>query len=41
LVEELGGKVSGFAIVIELARLDGAEKLRKMGYHVHSLVVYD
>ena len=41
LVEELGGKVSGFAIVIELARLDGAKKLREMGYDVHSLVVYD
>ena len=41
LVEELGGAVSGFAIVIELARLDGARKLREMGYHVSSLVVYD
>lgn len=41
LVEELGGKVSGFAIVIELARLDGAKKLREIGYDVHSLVVYD
>ena len=41
LVEELGGTVSGFAIVIELATLDGAKKLREMGYHVHSLVVYD
>jgi adenine phosphoribosyltransferase len=41
LVEELGGTVSGFAIVIELAKLNGARKLREMGYHVRSLVVYD
>jgi adenine phosphoribosyltransferase len=41
LIEELGGTVSGFAIVIELATLDGAKKLREMGYRVHSLVVYD
>jgi adenine phosphoribosyltransferase len=41
LVEELGGKVAGFAFVIELASLDGAKKLRAKGYQVHSLVVYD
>jgi adenine phosphoribosyltransferase len=41
LVEELGGRVAGFAFVIELASMDGADKLRKMGYQVHSLVVYD
>jgi adenine phosphoribosyltransferase len=41
LVEELGGIVVGFAIVIELGSLNGAEKLRKMGYQVHSLVVYN
>ena len=41
LVEELGGIVSGFAIVIELATLDGAKKLRDMGYQVSSLVVYE
>lgn len=40
LVEELGGKVAGFAIVIELAALVGANKLRKMGYDVYSLAVY-
>lgn len=40
LVEELGGKVIGFAFVIELADLSGANKLRKMGYQVQSLVVY-
>ncbi len=41
LVEELGGKVAGFAFVIELAGLRGAERLRAMGYNVESLVVYD
>jgi len=41
LVEELGGKVAGFAFVIELASLAGAEKLKKLGYMVHSLVTYD
>jgi adenine phosphoribosyltransferase len=41
LVEQLGGIVVGFAFVIELASMDGANKLRKMGYQVHSLVVYD
>ncbi len=41
LVEELGGKVAGFAFVIELAGLKGADRLREMGYKVESLVVYD
>jgi adenine phosphoribosyltransferase len=41
LIEELGGKVVGFAIIIELAGLKGAERLREMGYKVESLVVYD
>jgi adenine phosphoribosyltransferase len=41
LVEELGGKVAGFAFVIELAGLKGADRLRDMGYKVQSLVVYD
>jgi adenine phosphoribosyltransferase len=41
LVEELGGKVAGFAIIIELAGLKGADRLREMGYKVESLVVYD
>jgi adenine phosphoribosyltransferase len=41
LVEELGGKVAGFAFVIELAGLRGADRLRQMGYKVESLVVYD
>jgi adenine phosphoribosyltransferase len=41
LIEELSGKVAGFAFVIELASMNGADKLRKMGYQVHSLMVYD
>jgi adenine phosphoribosyltransferase len=41
LIEELGGKVAGFAFVIELAGLKGADRLREMGYKVESLVVYD
>lgn len=40
LVEELGGRVAGFAFVIELAGLRGADRLREMGYKVHSLVAY-
>lgn len=41
LVEQLGGIVTGFAFVIELLGLGGAEKLRKLGYTAHSLVKYD
>lgn len=41
LVEELGGRVAGFAFVIELAGLRGADRLRKLGYRVQSLVAYD
>lgn len=41
LVEELGGRVAGFAFVIELAGLRGADRLRERGYRVESLVVYD
>lgn len=40
LVEEIGGKVAGFAFIIELADLHGADRLRKMGYKVQSLVTY-
>jgi len=40
LVEELGGKVAGFAFVIELSDLHGADRLRNMGYKVQSLVTY-
>jgi adenine phosphoribosyltransferase len=38
LVEQLGGEVVGLAFVIELAFLNGREKLA--GYDVHSLVQY-
>ena len=41
LVTQLGGRVVGFAFVIELGRLGGAGKIRKLGYEVHSLVVYE
>jgi adenine phosphoribosyltransferase len=40
LIEELGGSVAGFAFIIELADLHGVDRLRKMGYTVHSLVTY-
>jgi adenine phosphoribosyltransferase len=40
LIEEVGGKVVGFAFVIELTDLHGADRLRKMGYKVQSLVTY-
>jgi len=40
LIEELGGKVAGFALVIELTDLKGADRLRKLGYKVHSLVTF-
>jgi adenine phosphoribosyltransferase len=40
LIEKLGGIVTGFAFVIELANLNGANKLRALGYNVQSLVVY-
>jgi adenine phosphoribosyltransferase len=40
LVEGLGGKVAGFAFIIELSDLHGADRLRRMGYKVQSLVTY-
>ncbi|HEY7506162.1 MAG TPA: phosphoribosyltransferase family protein, partial [Nitrososphaera sp.] len=40
LVEEVGGKVAGFAFIIELSDLHGAERLRKLGYKVQALVTY-
>lgn len=39
LVEKLGGKVVGFAFVVELSFLNGRDKLR--GYEVRSLVKYE
>jgi adenine phosphoribosyltransferase len=41
VIEELGGKVAGFAFIIELSDLKGADRLRKMGYTVESLVTFD
>jgi adenine phosphoribosyltransferase len=41
LIKEVGGRVAGFAFVIELGGLKGADRLRKLGYEVQSLVVYD
>lgn len=41
LVTQLGGKVIGFAFVIELASVGGSSKIRQLGYEVHSLVVYE
>ncbi len=40
MIEELGGKVAGFAFIIELSDLKGADRLRKMGYNVESLVSF-
>jgi adenine phosphoribosyltransferase len=40
MIEELGGKVAGFAFIIELSDLKGADRLRKMGYNVESLVTF-
>ena len=38
LVEKAGGRVAGFAFVLELDFLGGRKKLE--GYHVHSLLHY-
>jgi adenine phosphoribosyltransferase len=40
MIEELGGKVAGFAFIIELSNLKGVDRLRKMGYNVESLVTF-
>jgi adenine phosphoribosyltransferase len=40
MIKELGGKIAGFAFIIELSDLKGANKLRKMGYNVESLVTF-
>lgn len=40
MIKELGGKVAGFAFIIELSDLKGADMLRKMGYNVESLVTF-
>ena len=40
MIKDLGGKVAGFAFIIELSDLKGADRLRKMGYNVESLVTF-
>jgi adenine phosphoribosyltransferase len=40
MIKELGGRVAGFAFIIELSDLKGADRLRKMGYNVESLVSF-
>ncbi len=40
MIKELGGKVAGFAFIIELSDLKGGDRLRKMGYNVESLVTF-
>jgi adenine phosphoribosyltransferase len=40
MIKELGGKVAGFAFIIELSDLKGPDRLRKMGYNVESLVSF-
>lgn len=40
MIKELGGKVAGFAFIIELSELKGADRLRNMGYNVESLVTF-
>lgn len=40
LVENLGGKVAGFAFIVELSSLGGGKLLREKGYSVQSLVTY-
>ena len=40
MIKELGGKVAGFAFIIELSDLKGVDRLRKMGYNVVSLVSF-
>ncbi len=41
LVEKLGAKVFETAFVIDLPELGGADKIRKMGHHVHTIINFD
>lgn len=41
LIQQIGGKLAGFAFVMELGSLKGSERLRNLGHKVESLVVYD
>jgi adenine phosphoribosyltransferase len=40
LLRDEGAKISGFAFLIELNDLRGAESLRDLGYNIQSLLVY-
>ena len=40
LIEELGGLVSGFAMIVELSALGGGKLLQSKGYSVCSMVTY-
>jgi adenine phosphoribosyltransferase len=40
LIEELGGKVVGFAFMVELSSLGGGKLLQDKGYSVQSMVIY-
>jgi adenine phosphoribosyltransferase len=40
MIKELGGNIAGFAFIIELSDLKGADRLRRMGYNVESLVTF-
>jgi adenine phosphoribosyltransferase len=40
LIEELGGSVSGFAMIVELTFLGGGKLLQSKGYPVYSVVTY-
>ena len=40
LIEELGGSVVGFAMIVELSSLDGIKLLQSRGYPVFSVVTY-
>ena len=40
LIEELGGLISGFAIIVELSSLGGANLLQSKGYPVYCMVSY-
>lgn len=40
LIEELGGSVAGFAMIVELSSLGGGNLLHSQGYSVCSMVTY-
>lgn len=40
LIEEVGGTVSGFAIIVELSSLEGSKLLKSKGYPVSSMVSF-